>query len=326
MIDLIRRPIHKEFLLYQETYKKALEPENPILSEVVQYLNGSLGKEIRPTVLLLSSAMFGPVEQTSINIAASLQILHTASLLHDDVIDETYQRRSKNSINAIWKNKVAILSGDYYLTKVIEIAALTGRLDIITEIGKLGASLADGELAQLHVSQQQNPTEAIYFDIINKKTAQLFAFCAKAGAMASSAKPEAINRLALFGEYLGIIFQLKDDSFDYILPDQSGEIPGKPVANDLKEGKVTLPLIYALEHSDEKKSRPYREIIAKRHFTKYNIRRIYRFAIESGGLDYLSKKMEEYKQKAEIILAEFPSSDARNSLNLCLEYAANRRV
>jgi octaprenyl-diphosphate synthase len=290
MIDLIRRPIQKEFLLYQETYKKALEPENPILSEVVQYLNGSLGKEIRPTVLLLSSAMFGPVEQTSINIAASLQILHTASLLHDDVIDETYQRRSKNSINAIWKNKVAILSGDYYLTKVIEIAALTGRLDIITEIGKLGASLADGELAQLHVSQQQNPTEAIYFDIINKKTAQLFAFCAKAGAMASSAKPEAINRLALFGEYLGIIFQLKDDSFDYILPDQSGEIPGKPVANDLKEGKVTLPLIYALEHSDEKKSRPYREIIAKRHFTKYNIRRIYRFAIESGGLDYLSKK------------------------------------
>jgi octaprenyl-diphosphate synthase len=326
MIDLIRRPIQKEFLLYQETYKKALEPENPILSEVVQYLNGSLGKEIRPTVLLLSSAMFGPVEQTSINIAASLQILHTASLLHDDVIDETYQRRSKNSINAIWKNKVAILSGDYYLTKVIEIAALTGRLDIITEIGKLGASLADGELAQLHVSQQQNPTEAIYFDIINKKTAQLFAFCAKAGAMASSAKPEAINRLALFGEYLGIIFQLKDDSFDYILPDQSGEIPGKQVANDLKEGKVTLPLIYALEHSDEKKSRPYREIIAKRHFTKYNIRRIYRFAIESGGLDYLSKKMEEYKQKAEIILAEFPSSDARNSLNLCLEYAASRRV
>lgn len=326
MIDLIRRPIHKEFLLYQETYKKALEPENPILSEVVQYLNGSLGKEIRPTVLLLSSAMFGPVEQTSINIAASLQILHTASLLHDDVIDETYQRRSKNSINAIWKNKVAILSGDYYLTKVIEIAALTGRLDIITEIGKLGASLADGELVQLHVSQQQNPTEAIYFDIINKKTAQLFAFCAKAGAMASSAKPEAINRLALFGEYLGIIFQLKDDSFDYILPGQSGEIPGKPVANDLKEGKVTLPLIYALEHSDEKKSRPYREIIAKRHFTKYNIRRIYRFAIESGGLDYLSKKMEEYKQKAEIILAEFPSSDARNSLNLCLEYAASRRV
>lgn len=326
MIDLIRRPIQKEFLLYQETYKKALEPENPILSEVVQYLNGSLGKEIRPTVLLLSSAMFGPVEQTSINIAASLQILHTASLLHDDVIDETYQRRSKNSINAIWKNKVAILSGDYYLTKVIEIAALTGRLDIITEIGKLGASLADGELVQLHVSQQQNPTEAIYFDIINKKTAQLFAFCAKAGAMASSAKPEAINRLALFGEYLGIIFQLKDDSFDYILPGQSGEIPGKPVANDLKEGKVTLPLIYALEHSDEKKSRPYREIIAKRHFTKYNIRRIYRFAIESGGLDYLSKKMEEYKQKAEIILAEFPSSDARNSLNLCLEYAASRRV
>jgi len=326
MIDLIRRPIHKEFLLYQETYKKALEPENPILSEVVQYLNGSLGKEIRPTVLLLSSAMFGPVEQTSINIAASLQILHTASLLHDDVIDETYQRRSKNSINAIWKNKVAILSGDYYLTKVIEIAALTGRLDIITEIGKLGASLADGELAQLHVSQQQNPTEAIYFDIINKKTAQLFAFCAKAGAMASSAKPEAINRLALFGEYLGIIFQLKDDSFDYILPGQSGEIPGKPVANDLKEGKVTLPLIYALEHSDEKKSRPYREIMAKRHFTKYNVRRMYRFAIESGGLDYLSKKMEEYKQKAEKILAEFPPSDAKDSLNLCLEYAANRCV
>ncbi len=326
MIDLIRRPIHKEFLLYQETYKKALEPENPILSEVVQYLNGSLGKEIRPTVLLLSSAMFGPVEQTSINIAASLQILHTASLLHDDVIDETYQRRSKNSINAIWKNKVAILSGDYYLTKVIEIAALTGRLDIITEIGKLGASLADGELVQLHVSQQQNPTEAIYFDIINKKTAQLFAFCAKAGAMASSAKPEAINRLALFGEYLGIIFQLKDDSFDYILPGQSGEIPGKPVANDLKEGKVTLPLIYALEHSDEKKSRPYREIMAKRHFTKYNVRRMYRFAIESGGLDYLSKKMEEYKQKAEKILAEFPPSDAKDSLNLCLEYAANRCV
>lgn len=326
MIDLIRRPIQKEFLLYQETYKKALEPENPILSEVVQYLNGSLGKEIRPTVLLLSSAMFGPVEQTSINIAASLQILHTASLLHDDVIDETYQRRSKNSINAIWKNKVAILSGDYYLTKVIEIAALTGRLDIITEIGKLGASLADGELVQLHVSQQQNPTEAIYFDIINKKTAQLFAFCAKAGAMASSAKPEAINRLALFGEYLGIIFQLKDDSFDYILPGQSGEIPGKPVANDLKEGKVTLPLIYALEHSDEKKSRPYREIIAKHHFTKYNVRRMYRFAIESGGLDYLSKKMEEYKQKAEKILAEFPPSDAKDSLNLCLEYAANRCV
>ena len=326
MIDLIRRPIHKEFLLYQETYKKALEPENPILSEVVQYLNGSLGKEIRPTVLLLSSAMFGPVEQTSINIAASLQILHTASLLHDDVIDETYQRRSKNSINAIWKNKVAILSGDYYLTKVIEIAALTGRLDIITEIGKLGASLADGELVQLHVSQQQNPTEAIYFDIINKKTAQLFAFCAKAGAMASSAKPEAINRLALFGEYLGIIFQLKDDSFDYILPGQSGEIPGKPVANDLKEGKVTLPLIYALEHSDEKKSRPYREIMAKRHFTKYNVRRMYRFAIETGGLDYLSKKMEEYKQKAEKILAEFPPSDAKDSLNLCLEYAANRCI
>ncbi|MDD2559223.1 MAG: polyprenyl synthetase family protein [Bacteroidales bacterium] len=326
MIDLIRRPIEKEFLLYQETYRKALEPDNPILSQVVQYLNGSLGKEIRPTILLLSSALFGPVGQTSIKIAASLQILHTASLLHDDVVDETYQRRSKNSINAIWKNKVAILSGDYYLSKVIEIAALSGRLDIITEIGKLGANLADGELAQLHVSQQQNPTEASYFNIINKKTAQLFAFCAKAGAMASSAKAEDIRKLALFGEYLGIIFQLKDDSFDYILPDQSGERPGKPIANDLREGKVTLPLIYALENSDEKKARPYREILAKRHFTKYNIRRMYRFAIDNGGLNYMSEKMEEYKIKAQKILDEFPTSEAKDSLTLCLEYVANRRI
>lgn len=326
MIDLIRRPIEKEFLLYQETYKKALETDNPILSQVVGYLNGSLGKEIRPIILLLSSALFGPVGQTSVNIAASLQILHTASLLHDDVVDETYQRRSKNSINAIWKNKVAILSGDYYLSKVIEIASKSGRVDIITEIGKLGASLADGELSQLHVSQQKNPTEASYFSIINKKTAQLFAFCAKAGAMASSAKPEEVNRLSLFGEYLGIIFQLKDDSFDYILPTQSRNIPGKPTANDLREGKVTLPLIYALEHGEEKKARSYREILEKRHFTKYNVRRMYRFAIDSGGLNYLSKKMDEYTEKAKKILDLIPESEAKKSLTLCLEYVSNRNV
>ncbi len=326
MIDLIRRPIEKEFFLYQDTYRKALQTENPILSQVIQYLNGSLGKEIRPIILLLSSALFGPVGKTSIDIAASLQILHTASLLHDDVVDETYQRRSKHSINAIWKNKVAILSGDYYLSKVIEIAARSELIDIITEIGKLGASLADGELTQLHVSQQQNPTEANYFDIINKKTAQLFAFCAKAGAMASSANSEDVSRLALFGEYLGIIFQLKDDSFDYILPTQSRDVPGKPIANDLREGKVTLPLIYALEHNDEKTTRPYREILVKRHFTKYNVRRMYKFAIDAGGLNYLSKKMDEYKVKAQAILAEIPESEAKSSLSLCLEYVANRSI
>ena len=326
MIDLIRRPIEKEFLLYQQTYRKALEPDNPILSQVVQYLNGSLGKEIRPTILLLSSAVFGPVGKNAITIAAALQILHSASLLHDDVVDETYQRRSKNSINAIWKNKVAILSGDYYLSKVIEIAAQSGQLDIIADIGKLGANLADGELAQLHASQQQNPSEASYFNIINKKTAQLFAFCAKAGAMTSSAKPEDVRRMALFGEYLGMIFQLKDDSFDYILQDKAGNTPGKPIANDLREGKVTLPLIYALEQSDQKKAKPFLDILANGHFTKHNVRRMYKFAISSGGLDYLSKKMDEYKEKALLILSEIPKSEARESLRLCLEYVANRSV
>lgn len=337
MIDLIRRPIEKEFTLYQETYKAALESDNPILSQVVSYLNGSLGKELRPSILLLSSSLFGPVKPAAIQIAAALQILHAASLLHDDVVDETYQRRSKTSINAIWKNKVAILSGDYFLSKVIEIASQSSDVALIDEIAKLGTKLADGELTQLHETQNPSFSQASYFSIINKKTAQLFSFCAKAGAMTASASKQDIDRLALFGEYLGIIFQLKDDSFDYIMPKKkklnasqqkelSVDKPGKPVANDLREGKVTLPLIYALENADECSLKRYKEILSKGNLTKADVQKMYQFAIKAGGLDYVAKIMDEYKQKALALLSEFPESEARTSLTLCVDYVLNRSV
>lgn len=320
MREQIRKPIEQEYASYQEAFMSALKSDNAILSAVLHHLNQSVGKGIRPTLLLLSASLCGKANQDSYALAVALELLHTASLLHDDVVDDTYERRSRKSVNALWGNKVAILSGDFYLSKVITVASQAGNIDLIREIGLLGITLADGELIQLSESRESSINEDTYYEIIRKKTARLLSLCAKAGAMTVGASPEKVDCLAAFGEYLGLIFQIKDDIFDYV---SSTEL-GKPIANDLREGKLTLPLIYALNHADSSIAQKYLLAIKNRDFSSEKIEEIYRFAIENGGIRYAAAQMENYRLKALSCLESFSKSPVKTAMIQLLDYTMQR--
>jgi len=264
--------------------------------------------------------LFGEVDNDAIKAAVSLELLHTASLMHDDVVDQTYQRRSKYSVNALWDNKIAILVGDFYLSKSAQISAGMKNRRVTPLLAKLGCDLSDGELLQVNNEKKLLIDERTYLDVIKKKTAQTFAFCTQSGAISADASSDDEEKLRLFGEYLGMIFQMKDDIFDYF---DSGEI-GKPTGNDLKEGKMTLPLICALNNADKKEAKPILNMIRNKDFSVEKLKSMSRFVQDRGGIQYTEKRMQEFKLLALDILSEFPESDSKNALIECVDFAMKR--
>lgn len=322
LIEEIRLPIQSELHAFKRIFADSLKTDNSLLSSINDYILEGSGKLLRPILVLLSAKLCGDVNMVSYNGALSLELLHNASLIHDDVVDDTFERRGRSSINARWTNKIAVLSGDYMLSNSLISATRTKNLDILEAISTIGMELSDGELIQLTNTQQSRITEDDYFKVIRKKTALLFATCCYVGGLSANATDEQLKSLKSFGEFMGICFQIKDDIFDYY---QDIEI-GKPTGNDLQDGKVTLPLIYAIQNSTNGKREEIMTIIDSKDFTKENVDFVMKFAIEKGGLEYASKRMENFKQQAIDKLSIFPDGDVKAALIKCAEFAAARKI
>ncbi len=317
----IIKPVEKEMKAFMELYKESLQGHSSDFQSIIDYISEVNGKKIRPLLLLLTAKLCGDINQNTLNYALVLELLHNATLIHDDIVDDTKERRGRASVNAKYDNKTAVLVGDYILSIAIVRAVTTQNMQILNIISNLALNLVEGELRQLSISNGVIIDEMHYFDVIRKKTAILLSSCTEMGALSVQANKEVVENFRLFGEYLGICFQIKDDLFDYF---EQGEI-GKPTGNDLREGKVTLPLIYALKHAiDKEESSSMLQIIKKADFTEKNIFLLTNFAKNNSGTDYAQEKMAEYKQKAIDLIKDLPDTETKQSLLELIDYIIER--
>ncbi len=321
LIDNIRQPIAEDLKIFKKFFAQALKTDNPLLADVNEYIVEASGKKLRPILTLLSARLCGNINDSAYYAALAVELLHNASLIHDDVVDDTHERRGRSSINARWTNKVAVLSGDYMLSNSLICGTKTDNINILKSIARIGMELSDGELLQLTNMQKTEISEADYFKVIQKKTALLFATCAEVGAISAGVDSNKQQHLFRFGELLGLCFQIKDDIFDYY---SDIEI-GKPTGNDLQDGKVTLPLIYALQNSTDEAKNNVVAIIHSKDFTSSNIEQIMQFARSLGGVEYAEKKMNEFKIQAIHELDIFEESDYKSALIQCVEFATSRQ-
>lgn len=321
-IARIKEPIMNDFRTFEKAFAAALSTDNPILEGVHDYVLQTSGKQFRPILTLLAARMNGPVNPATIDSAISLELLHTASLIHDDVIDDTEERRGNAAIHTRWTNKIAILSGDYILSRSLTTAIQTDNLNILKAIANIGTQLSDGEILQLKNAEITDSSEKDYYTIIRKKTALLFATCTEVGGLSTGMGPEGLEHLKLYGEYLGICFQIKDDIFDYY----KGIDVGKPTGNDIRDGKITLPLIYALQHTTDPLKNRIIDWIDQKDFSTEHIEVMTQFAHDNGGIAYAISEMERFKADAIGHLQFFEESDVRKALVECVEFAADRSL
>ena len=319
VLDKIKAPVAAELEQFGEAFRRTLYSDNPMLEKAVEQLLKSPGKQLRPLLVLLSAKMVAGVNDKVINVALALEMLHTASLVHDDVVDESDRRRGLPSLNAFLSNQAAVLAGDYILSKALECAALTEDVRVVQYIAQLGQLLADGELRQLENKDSDVLSEAVYFDIISRKTASLFSVCARLGALAAGGADADAERLAQFGKLIGICFQLRDDVFDY----GTAEV-GKPLGNDMKEGKLTLPAIYAVKHSDDKSMHALALKVRHREANAEDIRRLIDFSISEGGLDYAAWHMKDMQGMADGLIDDTRDPAVTESLHLLASFVAER--
>ncbi len=319
-IEEIKHVIASEFTIFEEQFNAVFHTDNTLLQSVFEHVLKGKGKQIRPILVLLSAKLLGKVNNQTIDASIALELLHTATLIHDDVVDETFERRGNPSVNALWNNKVSILSGDYMLSNALFVAVRTGSLSVLNLISSIGKDLADGELLQLSKTKKSLLTEEEYYQIIRKKTAMLFSVCTGSGAITASAAETDIQSLCCFGEYLGMCFQIQDDIFDY---SGSKEI-GKPTGNDIREGKVTLPLILALQNSCGIEKEEIANIIDNKNFTAQHVDKILDFVRQNNGIALAQTKMEVYRNMAQEQLSSFPDSAEKSALLHVLEYTIKR--
>lgn len=315
----IAEPIATELEKFNSYYKESIFCNNPRIQEIIDHVMKSDGKRIRPVLLLLAAKSCGKINEVTYNSAITIELLHTASLIHDDVVDESKMRRGKPSMNAVYDNKMAVLAGDYFLSTALIKSVMTGDIDIISDISALGRNLAEGELNQLSLVRELILDENEYFEVIKKKTASLLAICMKIGAMSVGASGETVEKFRELGESLGICFQLRDDIFDYY----TNNI-GKPTGNDIREGKVTLPLLYAVKNAPEEEKEELMSIISSYDYTEDNIEKLIAYARDHGGIEYAYLKIEEYSAKARNIISSLPNSDMHEALEKALEYIVDR--
>ncbi|WP_294469756.1 polyprenyl synthetase family protein [uncultured Bacteroides sp.] len=319
-ISIIKTPIEAELGDFRNLFDSSLSSSNALLDSVVAHIRQRSGKMMRPILVMLVARLYGAVCPATLHAAVSLELLHNASLVHDDVVDESTQRRGQLSVNAIFNNKVAVLTGDYLLATSLVHAELTNSHHIIQLVSALGQDLADGELLQLSNVSNHSFSESVYFDVIRKKTAALFAACTKAAAFSVGVSDEKVEFARLLGEYIGICFQIKDDIFDYF---DNKEI-GKPTGNDMLEGKLTLPALYVLNTVKDKRAEDVALKVKEGTATPDEISRLIAFIKENGGIEYAIRMMNEYKQKAFDLLATLPDSDVCMALRAYLDYVVSR--
>lgn len=322
----LRLSIQSEFVQFEQAFNAALNTDNALLSNVLDYIHTKRGKQLRPILVLLSAAICKGITEKTIQSAVSLELLHTASLVHDDVVDNSPMRRGTKSIHEQWNNKIAILVGDYLLAKVISLLAEVRNTSILGIVSKVGASLSSGELIQLHAGESMWITEEQYLQVIQHKTAHLFAACCEIGAVSSGATLRQSNALKDFGMYLGMCFQLKDDIFDY----SDIEDLGKPTMNDIRDGKATLPIIKSIQRANKEEVAHIKALVESlsRNDSKQNTfeteQEIRSFVLRYDGIRYANQLMEKYQQKAIDSISIFPDNKYRESLIALLKHAINR--
>ena len=319
-IDKIKAPIASEMERFEEKFRLSMKSNVALLDKITHYIVKRKGKQIRPMFVFLSSQALGGINESTHRGAALIELLHTATLVHDDVVDDSFERRGFFSINALWKNKIAVLVGDFLLSRGLLLAIKNKEFKQLEIVSRAVEEISEGELLQIEKSRGVNLNEDIYFDIIRQKTATLIAACCACGAASAGADEETIEKMRLLGEKIGIAFQIKDDLFDYGL---GGKI-GKPTGNDIKEKKSTLPLIHALNAVDSGKRKEIMRIIKRDNKSKQEIDTVINFVLNSNGIKYADDKMRSIANEAITELNSLPDTDARASLIELVQFTIDR--
>lgn len=315
----IQKPISKELTIFEDRFKSSMKSTVPLLDRITGYIVKRKGKQMRPMFVFLSSGLCGGITDASYRGAALVELLHTATLVHDDVVDNANQRRGFFSVNALWKNKVAVLVGDFLLAKGMKLAVENKDYNLLGIVSNAVQQIIEGELLQLEKARRLDIDEQVYFEIIRQKTASLIASCCACGAAAAGADEETTARMQLFGEKVGIAFQIKDDLFDFGMDDV-----GKPLGNDIKEKKMTLPLIHALHQTTRSERRRIINLVKNHNKDTERVREVIAFVRQSGGLEYAQKRMKDYQDQAFEILSAFPANEFRDGLEQLVKFTTER--
>jgi len=319
-MELAKKVIGAELELFEKHFKDAVKSRVSLLDRIMQYIVKRKGKQMRPMFVLLSAKLHGEINDSSYRAASLVELLHTATLVHDDVVDESFERRGFFSINALWKNKIAVLVGDYLLSKGLLLSLENKDFTILTILSNAVKNMSEGELLQMEKTRNLNFDESVYYEIINGKTASLLASSCAAGASSVSNDPAVIEQMRAFGENVGMAFQIKDDLFDY------GEAKvGKPTGNDIKEKKLTLPLIHILQKVTPALKKKIIYIVKNNNNDKDKVKFVIDNVVSNGGIEYATEKMIEYRDKALTILHSFPNSSCRDALEELVRYTTDRK-
>ncbi|REE83068.1 octaprenyl-diphosphate synthase [Lutibacter oceani] len=322
-VELIKQPILEEMELFESKFREAMVTKVPLLNRITHYIVRRKGKQMRPMFVFLVAKMVsnGRFEERTYRGASIIELIHTATLVHDDVVDDSNRRRGFFSINALWKNKIAVLVGDFLLSKGLLLSIDNDDFDILKLISVAVREMSEGELLQIEKARKLDITEDVYFEIIRQKTATLIAACCGIGAASVISDAEEIEKMRLFGELIGIAFQIKDDLFDYT----DAKI-GKPTGIDIKEQKMTLPLIYTINNCSEKEKKWLINSVKNHNKNKKRVKEVIAFVKEHGGIEYTIAKMKEYQTKALAILNTYPDSPYKDSLLIMVNYVIERKI
>lgn len=319
-LEQIKQPIQAEFEVFKQKFDASLQSSNPLLGEVINFIKQRRGKMMRPMLTLLMAKLCGKIEESTYFAAISLELLHTASLVHDDVVDESDKRRGQASVNALYDNKVSVLVGDFLLATSLTNAALTENISLVKLVSCLGQKLSEGEIIQLSNTNASDFSEDVYFDVIKKKTAALFSTAAEAGVRSVESCDEIAEKAYQFGELIGIAFQIKDDIFDYNPSDSLG----KPSGNDMKEGKLTLPALYVLNAFNDESMKKLALKIRSLEATTEEITLFIDYVKQNGGIEYATQVMIDYRNKALALLPKTASPDLKEALTSYIDYVIER--
>jgi octaprenyl-diphosphate synthase len=320
-VEEIKRPINEEMKLFEQKFYESMQSKVPLLDKVTRFIVTTKGKQMRPMFVFLCAKLVGDVNEKTYRGASMIELIHTATLVHDDVVDESFKRRNFFSINALWKNKIAVLVGDYLLSKSVLLSTDHKDYDLLSVISRTIREMSEGELLQLEKARKLDITEDVYYEIIRQKTATLIAACCEIGVLSNNADESLAKKMMDFGTYTGMAFQIKDDLFDYL----TSNVIGKPVGIDIKEQKMTLPLIHTLKIADEKDRKYYFNTIKRYNNDQKRVKELISFVKSSGGLEYAVSVMKNFQQKAKDILNEFPDSEPKRSLQIMLDYVIERK-
>ena len=320
-IKEIKKPIQQEMLLFEKKFKDSLNSKVPLLDKILHYIVKRKGKQMRPMFVFLSGKLFGEINESSFRAASLIELLHTATLVHDDVIDDANMRRGFFSINALWKNKIAVLVGDYLLSKGLLMSLENEEYNLLQIVSKAVKEMSEGELLQIEKARKLDIEEDVYFEIIRQKTETLIAACCACGAVTAKQDKETVERMRKFGELIGIAFQMKDDLFDYYNED----VIGKPTGIDIKEQKMTLPLIYTLRNCDRKQKKFIIQTVKNHNTNSDRVSKVLEIVKKSGGINYTVEKMKTYQEEALSLLKTFDDNESRKSLELLVNFVIERK-